>query len=149
MTVVHDSQTPPLRVLDDTLHVLLRSADSPHRMAAMTVEVKPGGLVPPHRHRDEEEGYFVLSGELVLLVGDREHCLRAGDFAHVPPRTVHGYRNATAQPVRFLAWTVGGAMDRFFEEMSARVRSMPADAPVMMELAARYGVEMLGGPPPA
>jgi quercetin dioxygenase-like cupin family protein len=146
MSIVHSSECVPLRVLDDTLHLLLRSQDSTHRMAAMTVAVPAGSGVPPHRHRSEEEGYFVLEGELLLTLDGQEHRMRPGDFAHVPPGTSHGYRNPGPDTVRFLAWTVGGPIDRFFVEMSEQVRAMPDDAPAMALLAQRYGVEMVEPP---
>lgn len=144
MTIVRSTQTAPLAVLGDQVRLLLRSSDSPHRMTAMTVEVQPGAGVPPHRHRQEEEGYFVLAGELRLTIDDQQHVLRPGDFGHVRPGTVHGYWNTTAEPVRFLAWTVGGPIDEFFVAMSERVRTLPNDAPAMMELMERYGVQMAG-----
>jgi quercetin dioxygenase-like cupin family protein len=143
MAIVRDQQAPRLTVLSDTMQLLLRSDESPHQMAAMTVTVDPGGLVPLHAHRVEEEGYFVLAGRLALTVGSTEYLLMPGDFAHVPPRTAHGYRNPGPDPVRFLAWTVGGPIDRFFAEMSDQVRVMPDDAPRMMELMERYGIDML------
>lgn len=143
MAIVRPSDSAPLRVLDDTLQLLLRFEDSPHGMAAMTVAVPPGSGVPPHRHGAEEEGYFVLEGELLLTLDGQEHRLRVGDFAHIPPGTLHGYRNLGSDVVRFLAWTVGGPIDRFFVEMSEQVHVMPDDAPAMMALAQRYGVELV------
>ena len=62
----------------------------------------------------------------------------------MPAGVVHGYRNPGAAAVRFLAWTVGGPIDEFFQEMSERVHAMPADAPAMMEITQRYGVTMVG-----
>lgn len=142
MSVSQVATIPAIRVLDDELRLLLRSSASPNRMSAMHVEVAPGAGVPPHTHRSEEEGYFVLEGTLSLTLGEAEHRLEPGGFAHVPAGVVHGYRNAEAHPVRFLAWTVGGPIDEFFLELSERVRSMPADAPAMMEIMDRYGVTM-------
>ena len=95
---------------------------------------------------EEEEGYFVLDGELTLTIGDQSRALGPGDFGHVAPRTMHGYANAGTAPVRFLAWTVGGPIDRFFEAMSERVKEMPRDAGAMAEITARFGVEMAGPP---
>lgn len=141
MTIVREGQVPTLNVLGDRLQVLLRSADSPHQMAAMAVTVEPGGQVPLHLHQQEEEGYYILSGQLSLTVGTVEHHLRPGDFAHVPPRTPHGYRNDGSEAVRFLAWTVGGPIDRFFADMSEQVRVMPDDAPRMQALMQRYGID--------
>jgi quercetin dioxygenase-like cupin family protein len=140
MSVVRAGSVEPLAVLGDRVSVVLRSADSPHRMAAMEVEVPPGSGVPPHSHAAEEEAYFVLDGELEMTVDGRTVPLQAGDFVHVPPCAAHGYRNAGTRNVRFLAWTVGGAIDEFFAAMSREVRRMPDDVPAMQSLMERYGV---------
>lgn len=143
MPFVRSASVPPIDVLSDRLRLLLRSADSPSQMSVMLVEVPAGGAVPPHTHAREEEGYFVLEGALALTVGDRTETLAPGDFGHVPPRTVHAYANPGPSTVRFLAFTVGGPIDRFFEAMSRRVRRMPDDAPALAEVTAEFGVTML------
>ncbi len=146
MSYARTSDIAPIQVLSDQLRLMLRSADSPSQMSAMVVEVPPGGFVPPHTHGKEEEGYFVLEGELALNIADQTRTLAAGDFGHVPPRTVHGYANPGTVPVRFLAWIVGGPIDQFFEAMSQRVKQMPQDAAAMAEITARFGVQMVGTP---
>ncbi len=146
MSYVSTSAVAPIQVLSDQLRLLLRSADSPFQMSAMVIDVPPGGFVPPHKHAAEEEGYFVLDGALSLTIADQTRTLAAGDFGHVPPGTVHAYANPGPAPVRFLAWTVGGPIDQFFEAMSQRVRQMPRDAPAMAEITARFGVQMVGAP---
>lgn len=145
MPFARTADVPPLQVLSDQLRLLLRSSDSASRMSAMVVEVPPGGGVPPHSHAVEEEGYFVLEGELTLTIGGDTRPLAAGDFGHVPAGTPHGYANRAREPVRFLAWTVGGPVDEFFEAVSQRVKQMPRDAPVLEELTSRFGIRMGGG----
>jgi quercetin dioxygenase-like cupin family protein len=146
MSYASSSAIAPIQVLSDQIRLLLRSADSPSLMSAMVVDVPPGGFVPPHRHAKEEEGYFVLNGVLSLTIAEQTRALAAGDFGHVPPGTVHAYSNAGTAPVRFLAWTVGGPVDQFFEAMSQHVKQMPQDAPAMAAITARFGVEMVGPP---
>ena len=146
MPFCRTSEVQPIQVLSDQLRLLLHSNASPFQMSVMVVEVPPGGFVPPHTHGKEEEGYFVLEGRLSLTIADSKRDLEVGDFGHVPPQTVHAYANPGTQPVRFLAWTVGGPIDQFFEAMSRQVRRMPEDAPVMAELAARFNVHMVGAP---
>lgn len=146
MPFARTSSIVPIQVLSDQLRLLMRSTDSPFQMSAMVVDVPPGGAVPPHTHDKEEEGYFVLDGELALTIAGDTRTLAAGDFGHVPPRTAHGYANRGAAPVRFLAWTVGGPIDAFFEAMSQQVRQMPQDAAAMQEITSRYGVQMVAVP---
>ena len=54
-----------------------------------------------HRHTDL---FYVLDGELTLLLGPAgdERRLLAGTLARVPPRVVHGFRNGSAAEVRYL-----------------------------------------------
>jgi len=146
MSFARTSSIAPIQVLSDQLRLLLRSSSSPSSMSVMVVDVPPGGFVPPHLHTREEEGYFVLEGELALTIADQVRTLSSGDFGHVPPLTVHGYANQGATPVRFLAWTVGGPIDDFFEEMSRHVKQMPQDAPAMAAITQRFGVQMVGAP---
>jgi quercetin dioxygenase-like cupin family protein len=146
MAFARSAQVAPIQVLSDSITLLHRSADSPGQMSAMVVDVPPGGFVPPHSHAREEEGYFVLEGELSLTIGEECRTLAAGDFGHVPPGTRHGYANSSARPVKFLAWTIGGPIDRFFETMSQSVREMPRDAAIMAQVTAEFGITMAGPP---
>ncbi len=64
-------------------------------------EVAPGGYTPKHSHPYEHE-VFVLEGEGVVLEGDSEHRLCAGDFVLVMPDEVHQFRNTGPVPLKFL-----------------------------------------------
>jgi quercetin dioxygenase-like cupin family protein len=54
----------------------------------------------PHIHLRHVDSFYVLEGELAVLVDDEEVLLRPGAFASAPPELVHGFR--TTQPTRFL-----------------------------------------------
>ncbi len=64
-------------------------------------EVAPGGYTPRHSHPYEHE-VFVLEGEGVVLEGDAEHRLAAGDFVLVTPNEIHQFRNTGTAPLKFL-----------------------------------------------
>ena len=63
------------------------------------------------------------------------------DVQNLPPLTPHGYRNPGKRPARFLAWTVGGPMDRFFVTMAERVHKLPQDLEAMQSVLAEFGVQ--------
>src|SRR3712207_2256804 len=46
-----------------------------------------------HRHRTQEEVYFVVSGELEFKLGDDVHSLGEGAAVRVPPQTVRSVWN--------------------------------------------------------
>ena len=54
-----------------------------------------------HVHHHHADAFYVLEGELLVLLGDDELTLRPGDFVLVPPDVVHGFRTGPS-PARYL-----------------------------------------------
>lgn len=146
MHVIRQHEGHRVQVLGDQVTIKVPSAGSPFGQAIVSVEVPPGSGTPCVTHAKEEEVYYLLDGELLMHTPTEKHILRPGDMVHLPPLTPHGYRNPGERPARFLAWTIGGPMDRFFETMAERVHQLPQDLPAMRETLAAFGVEPVGAP---
>jgi quercetin dioxygenase-like cupin family protein len=140
MNVIRRAEGTPIQVLGDKVTIKLESSGSPHGLAIVVVDVPPGSGTPCVTHAKEEEIYFLLEGELLMHAPEVRHHLHAGDMVHLPPMTPHGYRNPSERPARFLSWTVGGPMDRFFIGMAQSVQQLPRDMAVMQSIMATHGV---------
>jgi mannose-6-phosphate isomerase-like protein (cupin superfamily) len=69
--------------------------------------VPPGASIGRHRHRaDEEEFYLVLSGEGLLFRDGEELAVRAGDLVRNRPGGEHGLRVVGAEPLRLFVFEV-------------------------------------------
>lgn len=78
----------------------------------------------PHYHQSFSESFYVLSGELTVYAGGRWQPYRAGDFALVHERGVHGFRNDGDEPASFLIlFAPGIAREQFFAEAAELRRS--------------------------
>ena len=63
----------------------------------------------PHVHREHSDLFYVLEGELSVLVGDAWRTLPAGTLVHAPPLLVHGFRNGSEEAeVRYLNFHAPG-----------------------------------------
>lgn len=80
---------------------LIGEADGAPNFAMRQFEVAPGGHTPKHHHPYEHE-VFVLSGSGVVLEGEVEHPLAAGDVVFVRPDEAHQFRNTGSEPLKFL-----------------------------------------------
>jgi quercetin dioxygenase-like cupin family protein len=56
----------------------------------------------PHVHREHNDVFYVLEGELTLRLGEDEVAAPAGTMVVVPPLVVHAYRNAADAEVVFV-----------------------------------------------
>ena len=90
--IVGDAPDRRVEILsdDDALHATL-SRFGPRRAGADL-----------HVHREHTDHFYVLEGELTVMLGDNDVVVKAGEFARVPPLVVHGFRNGTDAEVRYL-----------------------------------------------
>src|SRR4051812_41818338 len=68
------------------------------------IEVPPGHMPPLHVHHSEDEGFYVVDGEVTLYMPGREITARPGDFVLAPRGVPHAYRNGDT-PARWLVWS--------------------------------------------
>ena len=58
--------------------------------------------VDPHTHADHADCFYVLDGPVEFRVGDEPRVAEPGTFVAAPTGTVHGFRLAGPEPIRFL-----------------------------------------------
>ena len=79
----------------------------------MTAE---SGGPAPHFHRTIAESFFVLEGTVAIFDGREWAECRVGDFVHVPPGGIHGFRNDSGAPASMLLHFAPGApREGYFE----------------------------------
>jgi quercetin dioxygenase-like cupin family protein len=76
--------------------MLGREHGMPH-FAIRQFVVEPGGHSPHHSH-DYEHEVYIVSGAGTVLLGGREHRVKAGDVVYVPADEMHQFRAGTASP---------------------------------------------------
>jgi quercetin dioxygenase-like cupin family protein len=115
--------------------------------AAVLETTEPPGLSPPvHIHRDCAEGFYVLEGEYVMYVDDREIVCGPGSFVFVPQGVRHTFRTGHA-PGRKLNFSFPAAMVGYFDDLAAALGRGDVDDAELEAIAARHAMEIVGPPP--
>lgn len=107
---------------DPTAAETLRHEASTHRilcdlpqLTAIDMTFQPGFEgVDPHTHPDHVDAFYVLEGLVEFRVGDEPRVAGPETFVAAPPDSVHGFRHAGPEPIRFLNLHAppGGFVDR-------------------------------------
>src|ERR1700680_294834 len=139
-----------IAVAGDVYRFLATGEDTNDKYALWEAIVPPGGGPPPHVHSREEEGFYILEGEITLQVGDERLVASAGMFANMPVGTPHSFKNETDRPAMMLISVAPAGLEQMFFEVGVPVSQGASTAPPptneeiekMLAVAPRYGIEI-------
>lgn len=95
--------------------------------------VGPGGVFL-HLHREYEEAFYVLAGEIEFHLGNQTHIGRVGASAYVPVGVVHGFARRGSEAARLLVVHSPARALTMVEELS-QVMNLGDPAKVISVLA--------------
>lgn len=73
------------------------------RMKFAVVQFQPGQDFPAHYHNVMEEDFFILEGEIDIVVDGVVNHLKAGDLIHIPPKEIHYCINNSKAPIKMIS----------------------------------------------
>jgi len=137
------------RLIDMGNFTMAVKATADHTGGAFSLleATEPAGFGPPmHIHHDAAEAFYVLEGEYIVFLEEREFSCPAGSFIYIPAGFRHGFR-VGGVPSRKLNLYSPSAMVGYFDELKALLATPEPDAERLDEMASRYGMEVVGEVP--
>jgi quercetin dioxygenase-like cupin family protein len=139
-----------IAVVGDVYRFLATGEDTNGKYALFEAFVSPGGGPPPHVHSREEEGFYILEGEITFTIAEKRLVASAGMFANMPVGTPHSFKNESGRPARMLISLAPAGLERMFFEFGVPLPegSTTALPPTkdeiekLLAIAPRYGIEI-------
>lgn len=129
------------------------AAETGGRLAQLVVEGPRGDATPMHVHRSDDELFYVLDGELTVLIDGERIDLAPGDFA----LALHGANHAyivRSERARFITTITPGGLEELFVSQGVPVSTgEPPSEEVMppldemIRIFAAQGCDITGPPP--
>ena len=120
---------------------MIDGADADGRVAVLQHHFEPKALAGPmHRHHDEDEYTFVLSGRIGAILGGEEVYGEPGDLIFKPREQWHTFWNAADEPAIVLEIiSPAGLEDLFksFEDLTG-----PPAPEAMADMAGKYHCDL-------
>lgn len=114
-----------------------------HEGLVELTDVRAGDMPPLHVHRAQDEGFYVLSGQVTLYMPGEQAQLGAGDFFLAPRGVPHTYRVSDEGPAAWLCTSRPAGFERFVAQVGSLARQDPES---VTAVAARHDIEILGPP---
>jgi quercetin dioxygenase-like cupin family protein len=137
-------------VAGDVYRFLATGEDTNGKYALWEAIVPPGGGPPPHVHSREEEGFYVLEGEIRFQIGEQPLVASVGMFANMPVGTPHSFKNESDKPAKMLISVAPAGLEQMFFEVGKPVPTGATATPPptkeeldnFVAVAAKYGIEV-------
>jgi quercetin dioxygenase-like cupin family protein len=139
-----------IAVVGDVYRFLATGEDTNGKYALWEAIVGPGGGPPPHVHSREEEGFYVLEGEITFTINGERVVAKAGTFANMPVGMPHSFKNESTEPARMLISVAPAGLEQMFFEVGvplpegATTALPPTKEEIekLLAIAPRYGIEI-------
>jgi quercetin dioxygenase-like cupin family protein len=141
--------------LNTWVTIRISHTDGDDRISVIQTHAPHGDSPPLHLHRNEDEVFQILEGQVRFQVAGEQLLCKAGDILLGRKGVPHTYRVESAQGARFLTTTTHTDFERFVRAMSRpaeRLELPPpmVPSPAMIESlklkASEFGIELLGPP---
>jgi quercetin dioxygenase-like cupin family protein len=139
-----------IAVVGDVYRFLATGDDTSGKYALWEAFVGPGGGPPPHVHSREEEGFYILEGEITFTINGERVVATAGTFANMPVGTSHSFKNESDKPARMLISVAPAGLEKMFFEVGvpltegATTALPPTKDEIerLLAIAPKYGIEI-------
>jgi mannose-6-phosphate isomerase-like protein (cupin superfamily)/SAM-dependent methyltransferase len=139
-----------IAVVGDVYRFIAVGEETGGRYALWEAIVYPGGGPPTHVHSREEEGFYILEGEITFQISEKRIVASAGMFANMPVGTPHSFRNESGKPAKMLISVAPAGLEQMFFEIGVPVEKGATTAPSLTKdeierflvVAPRYGIEV-------
>jgi quercetin dioxygenase-like cupin family protein len=114
-------------------------------VSVLEAEEPPGFGPPIHVHHDCAEAFYVLEGEYVMFLDDREVICPAGSFVYIPQGARHGFKvgGVTSRKLNFY---FPASMIDYFDDLATALRRDDVKDEELEKIAATHAMEIVGPP---
>jgi mannose-6-phosphate isomerase-like protein (cupin superfamily) len=130
---------------DFAMTVKASAAETGGVVSVLEAEEPPGFGPPIHVHHDCAEVFYVLEGEYVMFLEDRELVCPAGSFVFIPQGARHGFRVGRV-PSRKLNFYFPASMIGYFDDLAAALGREGVDDDELAAIASAHRMEIVGPP---
>jgi quercetin dioxygenase-like cupin family protein len=135
-----------IRFLRNRVHIHISGLQTDGAFALLESTGPAGDETPLHVHHLEDEGFYVLEGELTLWVGDAVHVLRAGEGMLAPRGVPHTVRVGDSE-ARWLVTSTPAGFEAFVRAVGTPEPATALPSPEeLARVASVHGIEILGPP---
>lgn len=129
-------------VLGDNQTEKLNGSETNGNFLLIEQDDEPGVLIPMHVHKNEDELFRVIEGEMKITINDKTYILSDGDTAFCPRGIPHSWEVIGNKRLKTVLFITPSGLEPMFKELS-KLNQFPPDFAQVALIAKKYDIEFL------
>ena len=140
-----DRFNAPLTLMEgDTFYTKISSGDSDGDIFLFESTRLVNGGPPLHFHYEQDEWFYILSGEFLFKIGDDTFTAKAGDSLYGPRMIPHAFaKTGTGEARMLISYQPAGKMEEHFKAVSAGLYKNMSEQE-KQDIRKQHGFEVVG-----
>lgn len=135
ISTIDNGQGQSLSVVGDSYRILISGKQTSGNYAVIDMLVPPGGGPGPHAHKDIQEMFYVVEGEIEFKMEGGKYKAMKGSFVNIPlGGKVHCFKNTTGNIAHLLCTVIPSGLDDFFQEIGKPVETGTFSPPPVLSI---------------
>lgn len=139
LVVTPDRIPQPLNVVGEQITVLASGAQT--GSYEIFLQAGPEGSGPPPHCHPWDEAFYVIKGQILFGMGDKETIAPAGTLVHLPAETMHWFRFGKGGG-EMVSMTSREGASHLFKDLDHEVAPDAPDLGKLVEIAERHSLKV-------
>lgn len=148
--IVEPNKGKHIAVAGDINTIVVSKQDTGGTYSFIEAKVFPGGGPAPHIQTREQEGFYVVEGQVTFKANEQTIVAKPGTFINIPPNVLHSFKNETNEIAKLLFVLSPSGMEQLFVDVGLEVTDISKKPPPFTDeqlrklpsIASKYGVEI-------
>jgi mannose-6-phosphate isomerase-like protein (cupin superfamily) len=107
--------------------------------------IPAGDYGPPlHYHINEDEGFYIIEGNLTFVIDDKEIKLKTGEFINIPKGVKHTWKNTSSKDTKMNVIFSPAGIEKMFIELDKLISNEQSNFSIsLIKIGRKYGTEFL------
>jgi mannose-6-phosphate isomerase-like protein (cupin superfamily) len=141
-TIVRNENGKTIHIIGHTQTLKLPVKNINGSFTLIKEENHTGTGIPLDVHKNEDEVFKVMEGEMELTVGEKMAVLKPGDVAFGPKGVLHACKIIGDKKAKVILRELPAGNKKIFKELS-KLHEGPPDFQVIAEICGRYGINFI------
>lgn len=122
VSMIEHTSGETISMVGDTYRIVIDGKQTNGAYSLVDMLIPKGGGPAPHSHKDTQEAFYIIDGEIEVTTKEKTFTARKGDCVNIPAEDIaHKFTNTKDEVAHILCLLTPAGMEKMFEKLGQPV----------------------------